>query len=193
MSASTSASASASASTSTSTNTLRPFTPSKPPATSSSSGPLHSHGQGDGSFVRGRTTSSAFTVKGEVKPLMDLVVAEVVADSKVYVAGTELPEDAEVGYYVEVKARKRDGKVSPLSSAGPLGTVDATAKGISGDSATSSELLASWTSGEEELPFVYTIHTMPSSPLHSSGLHLLPIHQHTSSEIYYSSHPHQKI
>ena len=160
-----------SASASTSTNTLRSFTPSKPPATSSSSGPLHSHGQGDSSFARGRTTSSAFTVKGEVKPLTDLVVAEVVVDSKLYVTGTELAEDAEVGYCVEVKARKRDGKVIPLSPAGPLGTVDATAKGISGDSATPSKLLASWTSGEEELPFVYTIHTMPSSPLHSSGLY----------------------
>ena len=141
-----------------------------------SSSPLN-HGQMDAGFMRGRTMSSAFTVKGEVKPLMDLVVAEVVVDSKLYgVAG--LGEDGVkglggAGYCVEVKARKRDGKVIPLSLPGSLGPklpIDATVKANSGSS---SEVQGSSTSGEEEeeLQFVYTIHTMPSSPLHSSGLH----------------------
>jgi hypothetical protein len=132
------------------------------------------HGQQvDGGFMmRGRTMSSPFTVKGEVKPLMDLVVAEVVVDSKLY--GTGLGDDVSggAGYCVEVKARKRDGKVIPLSLPGSLGPklpIDATVKA---KSASSSEVQAPSTSGEEEeVQFVYTIHTMPSSPLHSSGLH----------------------
>ena len=141
-----------------------------------SSPPLN-HGQVDGGPMRGRTVSSAFTVKGEVKPLMDLVVAEVVVDSKLYGVGG-LGEDGVTrlrgaGYCVEVKARKRDGKVIPLSLPGSLGPkqpIDATAKA---NSTSSSEVQVSSRSGEEEeeLQFVYTIHTMPSSPLHSSGLH----------------------
>ena len=145
-----------------------------------SSSPLLNHGQVDGGFMRGRTMSSAFTVKGEVKPLMDLVVAEVVVDSKLYGGG--LGEDGVTGlrgagYCVDVKARKRDGKVIPLSLPGSLGPklpVDATLKA---NSASSSEVQVSSKSGGEEeegegeLQFVYTIHTMPSSPLHSSGLH----------------------
>ena len=151
-------------------------------ALSSGSGNLTSplHGPVDGSVMRGRTMSSAFTVKGEVKPLMDLVVAEVVVDSKLYGAGAGLAEDGVnglrgAGYCVEVKARKRDGKVIPLSLPGSLGPklpIDASVKA---NSASSSEMPESSTSGEEEggedLQFVYTIHTMPSSPLHSSGLH----------------------
>ena len=137
------------------------------------------NGQVDGGFLRGRTMSSAFTVKGEVKPLMDLVVAEVVIDSKLY--GVGVGEDGAMGlrgagYCVEVKARKRDGKVIPLSLPGSLGPkvpIDATVKANHSASA-SSEVQVSSRSGEEEgeeVQFVYTIHTMPSSPLHSSGLH----------------------
>ena len=134
-------------------------------------------GQVDGGLMRGRTMSSAFTVKGEVKPLMDLVVAEVVVDSRLY--GVGVGEDGVTGlrgagYCVEVKARKRDGKVIPLSLPGSLGPkvpIDATVK--ANHSASSSEVQVSSRSGEEEeeVQFVYTIHTMPSSPLHSSGLH----------------------
>jgi hypothetical protein len=83
-----------------------------------------------------------------------------------------LAEDGATGlrYCVKVEARKRDGKVIPLSPPGALGPVDAVAKANSSDSVSSSEAPVSSTSGDEELPFVYTIHTMPSSPLHSSGL-----------------------
>ena len=122
--------------------------------------------------------SSAFTVKGEVKPLMDLVVAEVVVDSKLYGVGVEngVTGSKGAGYCIEVKARKRDGKVIPLSLPGSLGPkmpIDATLKANSRDSASSSEVSVTSTSGgeEEDIQFVYTIHTMPSSPLHSSGLH----------------------
>ena len=190
ISASTTPSPSVSTSTSTSISTLTPSTSSKSPArrraASSGAGNLSSlNSQGqvvDSSFVRGRTISSAFTVKGEVKPLMDLVVAEVVVDSKLYGSGAEAAGPSEdgttgvrgFGYCVEVKARKRDGKVIPLSLPGSLSKgvpIDATANPISGDSVLSSEVPASSMSREEDLPFVYTIHTMPSSPLHSSGLH----------------------
>ncbi|KAF8810420.1 hypothetical protein BYT27DRAFT_7186494 [Phlegmacium glaucopus] len=173
---------------STSTITLRSSTSSKSPtphnrqrAASSGSGnfnpSLHSHGPVDGSLSRGRTMASAFTVKGEVKPLTDLVVAEIVVDSKLYGAGSGSGESEAgatgsggVGYCVEVKARKRDGKVIPLSPPGTSVPIDASANATSEDSASSSKVSAS-SSGEEDLPFVYTIHTMPSSPLHSSGLH----------------------
>jgi len=178
---------------STSTTTLRSSTSSKSPpprnrqrAASSGSGNLSPllhghHGQVDGSLSRGRTMSSAFTVKGEVKPLMDLVVAEVVVDSKLYGVGSGEDEagatatgsgSGGVGYCVEVKAKKRDGKVIPLSHPGSLAAtvpIDAFAQDVSGELATSAQVPAS--SSGEDLPFVYTIHTMPSSPLHSSGLH----------------------
>ena len=175
-------STSGSTTTSTSTtSTITSSTTSKSPASGSSNfNPLLGHGQMDGNSVRGRTTSSAFTVKGEVKPLMDLIVAEVVVDSKLYAtrsgggpAGVGTTGLGGTGYCVEVKARKRDGKVVPLSLPGSLSKnvpVDMTAKAISGDSASSSEVPASSTP-EEDLPFIYTIYTMPSSPLHSSGLH----------------------
>ena len=156
-------------------SSISPALPNRQRTASSGSGnfnPLHGHGQVEGGFVRGRTMSSAFTVKGEVKPLTDLIVAEVVVDSKLYGAA-EQAEDGVTGfrYCVEVRARKRDGKVIPLSLPGSLGSsvpTDATAKANSEDS--SSDVPVSSTSGEG-LPFVYTIHTMPSSPLHSSGLH----------------------
>ena len=176
--------------TSTSTSTLTTLSSTSTPKTTASSKSPTSynrqrspssgsgtfgHGQVDSSFVRGQTTSSAFTIKGEVKPLMDLVVAEVVVDSKLYWTGSKLTEaDATAsGYCIEVKARKRDGKVIPLSIPGSLRMnvpIDASVKAISGDSGSSPEVTASSTAGED-LPFIYTIHTMPSSPLHSSGLH----------------------
>ena len=177
---------SASASTTILTPSISSKSPSPPPVPQNrdralSSGNLSNplHGQVDGGTMRGRTMSSAFTVKGEVKPLMDLVVAEVVVDSKLYGVGAGLAEDGVTGlrgagYCVEVKARKRDGKVIPLSLPGSLGPklpIDATVKA---NSASSSEVPVSSTSEEgegEDVPFVYTIHTMPSSPLHSSGLH----------------------
>jgi hypothetical protein len=82
-----------------------------------------------------RSTSSAFTIKGEVRPSTDLLVAEVIVDSKLY------PD----GYDVHVCSAMRGAtKHVPL-----------------------------WAPEQEEsqsLPFTYSVHTMPSSPLHSSGL-----------------------
>ncbi|KAJ7626295.1 hypothetical protein DFH06DRAFT_1058338 [Mycena polygramma] len=94
------------------------------------------------SELRGRS-SSAFTIKGEVRPPTDLLVAELVVDSKLY------PE----GYCIVLRTRLRAdvavgerGKYIPLCAQEKAG-VDTAA-----------------------LPLATTIHTMPSSPLHSSGL-----------------------
>ncbi|KAJ7156846.1 hypothetical protein C8R43DRAFT_997401 [Mycena crocata] len=85
-------------------------------------------------------SSSAFTIKGEVRPPTDLLVAELVIDSKLY------PE----GYIISLRPRLRTdvavgarGQFIPLCA--PQGEANA-------------------------LPLATTIHTMPSSPLHSSGL-----------------------
>ncbi|KAF8159312.1 hypothetical protein B0H34DRAFT_398668 [Crassisporium funariophilum] len=164
------------------TNTKR--SPSAPGirqrAASSGAGSLHSVGLGLGSglgvgigggmgmgagmnaHVRGRTTSSVFTVKGEVKVPLDLVVMEVVVDSKMYAhpgdGAGEGGGEAEVGYCVDVKARRRTGgDAIPLSipSSPPSPTPP-----------TSSEPEPD----PDTPPFLYTLHTLPSSPLHSSGL-----------------------
>ncbi|EGN96898.1 hypothetical protein SERLA73DRAFT_75747 [Serpula lacrymans var. lacrymans S7.3] len=83
------------------------------------------------------STSSAFTIKGEVKYSGDLLVAEYVVDSKLY------PE----GYDVQIRSRNRDNaKYIPLQ--------------VPEDPAQTSQVL----------PIAYAVYTVPSSPLHSSGL-----------------------
>ncbi|KAJ7027871.1 hypothetical protein C8F04DRAFT_1292126 [Mycena alexandri] len=96
--------------------------------------------------LRGRS-SSAFTIKGEVRPPTDLLVAELVVDSKLY------PE----GYTIGLRTRLRSdvavgvrGKYIPLCAADRGEKAETDAAGA--------------------LPLTTTIHTMPSSPLHSSGL-----------------------
>ncbi|KAJ7065294.1 hypothetical protein C8F01DRAFT_1125065 [Mycena amicta] len=88
--------------------------------------------------LRGRT-SSAFTIKGEVRTPTDLLVAELVVDSKLY------PE----GYALTLQSWLRtDVAVGPKMQYMPL-----------------------CTNGEgKALPLATTVHTMPSSPMHSSGL-----------------------
>lgn len=137
----------------------------------------------DGTVVRGRTTSSAFTVKGEVKLSTDLVVMEVVVDSKMF---KNEPDGGKAkGYAVDVRARKRiqlalhkQGlDAVPLSE---LGSCLAPAVASSSPnfptstsmpaSTNSSTTTAVDTDATVDLPFIYTLYTMPSSPLHSSGL-----------------------
>lgn len=97
-----------------------------------------------GSYIRGRTLSSAFTSRGEMKPARDLIVAELVIESKLY------PE----GYDVVLKSRMRRVGGGAKEDCMPLRRSQA---------------------GEDEpldvLPLAHTIHTMPSSALHSSGLY----------------------
>ncbi|KAH9167353.1 hypothetical protein EDB89DRAFT_1997760 [Lactarius sanguifluus] len=95
-----------------------------------------------------RSASSAFTVRGEVRQAADLLVAEVVVDSKLY------PE----GYHVRLTSRLHDPSK-------PISLLPAIA--MTGDSATAT---AEMTSEPPFLPLVYSVYTLPSSPLHSSGL-----------------------
>jgi len=114
--------------------------------------------------LRGRTATSAFSSKTEVRQA-DLVVMEVVIDSKMFQGGRYL-------YAVDVKARKRrksewlfKAGAIPLGNEGKLTGKENETK--STDPASSSSL-----SALEYLhpPFGYALHTMPSSPLHSSDL-----------------------
>ncbi|TFK39691.1 hypothetical protein BDQ12DRAFT_681024 [Crucibulum laeve] len=105
--------------------------------------------------LRGRASTSAFTLKGEVKPPTDLLVAELVVDSKLY------PE----GYDVSMKSKMRSSvKVGVRGGQVPL----AFPSSSSSPSATASTSTTPPT--DSVLPLAYTVHTMPSSPLHSSGL-----------------------
>ena len=91
-----------------------------------------------------RASSSAFTVRGEVRQAEDLLVAEVVVDSKLY------PE----GYQVHLRSRLHDTNK-------PISLLHTSA------AATAADLEPT------EVPFLpltHTLHTLPSSPLHSSGL-----------------------
>lgn len=118
------------------------------------------------SYVRGRRTSSAFTNKGELRPSTDLLVAELVVDSKMYPGG----------YVVGVKSRTR--KSVRVGKGGRfVGLLDksgtTTLIANSSSSATITPNATTTDKDKEEdgfLPLQYTIHTMPSSPLHSSGL-----------------------
>ena len=104
-----------------------------------------------------RVTSSAFTVRGEVRQAADLLVAEVVVDSKLY------PE----GYQVRLRSKPYDANM-PISLLPAAVTTPAT----TGDSTTASAQVAVQSEPPEPpfLPLKYTVHTLPSSPLHSSGL-----------------------
>ena len=106
-----------------------------------------------------RASSSAFTVRGEVRKATDFLVAEIVVDSKLY------PE----GYQVQLRSRPHDTN-KPISLIYTTATATATA-------ATNVLPATPVDTGAEseptELPFLplsHTVHTLPSSPLHSSGL-----------------------
>jgi hypothetical protein len=112
-----------------------------------------------------RTTSSAFTVRGEVRQATDLLVAEVVVDSKLY------PE----GYHVRLRSRPHDANKSiPLLPATAT-AAPAAAEEQDGGATTPPGVTAGAETPEPPpppafLPLTYSVHTLPSSPLHSSGL-----------------------
>lgn len=127
--------------------------------------------------VRGRTASSAFTVKGEVRLSTDLVVVEVVVDARMFGDG------GASGYAVDVKARRRVGLVVTsggderhledavgLSAFEERGDASLTPTTTTPLASSPSLVLSSSQQEELDLPFICTVHTMPSSPLHSSGL-----------------------
>ena len=97
------------------------------------------------SSERLKLPSSAFTVKGELKHSTDLVVAEVVVDTKLY------PE----GYDVTMTSTVREG--TKCISLAPPSHADAAAAAVP-------------TTNASTLPISTSIYTVPASPLHSSGL-----------------------
>ena len=88
-----------------------------------------------------RSSSSMFTPRGEVRQPVDLLVAEIVVDSRLYPGG----------YDVNLGSRiRRSSKFITLPAPGQaLGSEEK----------------------DRVLPLAVTIHAVPSSPLHSSGLH----------------------
>lgn len=90
-----------------------------------------------------KSSSSAFTLKGEIKHSTDLLVAEIVVDSKLY----------PVGYEVFITSRPRDNaKFIPLETS----------------CENDMELVSS--ASTNDLPISSSVYTIPASPLHSSGL-----------------------
>lgn len=99
--------------------------------------------------LRSRASSSAFTLKGEVRPSTDLLVAELVVDSKLYPDGYDIMLRSRMRSRYKIRHAGREHCV-PLNWASTSSLIEE--------------------SGDNVLPFTYTIYTVPSSPLHSSGL-----------------------
>ena len=88
-----------------------------------------------------RSSSSMFTMRGEVRQPVDLLVAEIVVDSRLYPGGYDINLGSRI---------RRNAKFITLPAPGQaLGSEEK----------------------DKVLPLMVTIHAMPSSPLHSSGLH----------------------
>ncbi|THU94911.1 hypothetical protein K435DRAFT_966661 [Dendrothele bispora CBS 962.96] len=122
---------------------------STPPMTSMSPGSHQRERSGSStSNIRGQS-SSAFTVKGEVKHNKDLLVGEIVVDSRLYPKGyiVVLQSQAKPSSQMVVVSNNRVVKMDSLF---------ANEEGNDGKQAA--------------IPLGYSVYTMPSSPLHSSGL-----------------------
>ncbi|KAG5643062.1 hypothetical protein DXG03_001619 [Asterophora parasitica] len=119
---------------------------------------------------RNRASSSAFTPKGEVRPATDLLVAEIVVESELYLDG----------YEVLLRSRMRGdwqagakGEYVPFKGMpAPAASEDVTSSSASTTTAPTQgeNTAAPARASNSVLPLSYTIHTLPSSPLHSSGL-----------------------
>jgi hypothetical protein len=109
-----------------------------------------------------RASGSAFTVRGEVRQAADLLVAEVVVDSKLY------PE----GYQVHLRSRPHDTN-KPISLLYTTATATAATTALpatTGDGKVAATVAELESTEVPFLPLTHTVHTLPSSPLHSSGL-----------------------
>ncbi|KAF9068432.1 hypothetical protein BDP27DRAFT_1448460 [Rhodocollybia butyracea] len=142
-------------------SSMSPTSPSSI-ATISLSTPVQRERALSGSSFRGRS-SSAFTLKGEVRHSTDLLVGEIVIDSKLY------PK----GYMVTLSSRTRLKPSKPgESESESLLSIAPTQKSY--DSPVNLDTLfpedETSTSSEFVLPFSYALNTMPLSPLHSSGM-----------------------
>lgn len=169
--------------------------------------------------------SSAFTAKGEVKQISDLVVAELVVDTRMYPDGYSVVVKSqrvrrdgkgakETPVWVEVNAKEKGkdldeeiylklgvdgGKVVGPSAMSPSkSSSSSTAVASTASTSASGSTTGTPTDQDDDkfLPLVYTVHTMPASPMHSSSLnteagatrHLLrlslPTAQYQVSEVH---------
>ncbi|KAJ4474926.1 hypothetical protein J3R30DRAFT_624619 [Lentinula aciculospora] len=158
------------------------------------------------SGFRGRS-SSAFTLKGEVKHTTDLLVGEIVIDSKLYPRGymviltsktrkmkgkEEVPKDRE-GRGESKSPSRTNGSSTTRGSAnlnatpinldslfsnsssysnGAMNVIETSILSSESSSIPSASNLNTGIdseSSEHQLPLSYTLHTIPLSPLHSSG------------------------
>ncbi|KAJ3863287.1 hypothetical protein EV359DRAFT_43442 [Lentinula novae-zelandiae] len=135
---------------------------------------------------RGRS-SSAFTLKGEVRHTTNLLVGEVVINSKLYPEGyiiilksKTLKITGKEGKGLKEGERRDQSKSPPRTDDSSITKVSAklNATPINLDS-----LFSSSTSYSSGLPLSYTLHTIPLSPLHSSGS---GIGTGTSSDSHYT-------
>jgi hypothetical protein len=90
-----------------------------------------------------KPSSSAFTLKGEIRHSIDLLVAEIVVDTKLY----------PVGYEVLITSRPRDNT-----------------KYISLETSRENDMELVSSASTTDLPISSSVYTIPASPLHSSGL-----------------------
>ncbi|KAI0765648.1 hypothetical protein BD413DRAFT_615552 [Trametes elegans] len=95
----------------------------------------------------GRRPSAIFTPRGEVRHPVDLLLSELIVDSKLYPGG----------YEILLRSRIEKGTKTQLALPAP-----------SAGEAGLSELPAA---GENVLPIACAAYTLPPSPLHSAGLH----------------------
>ncbi|KIK93150.1 hypothetical protein PAXRUDRAFT_829255 [Paxillus rubicundulus Ve08.2h10] len=105
------------------------------------------------------SSSSAFTIKGELKHTTDLIVAEMVVDTKLY----------SEGYNVKITSRVREAtKFVPLPST--TTSLDQAPGNIVPPLGTGSMPTKNSNSDTRVLPISSSVYTVPASPLHSAGL-----------------------
>ncbi|KAG9224230.1 hypothetical protein CCMSSC00406_0004729 [Pleurotus cornucopiae] len=105
--------------------------------------------------VRGRTSTSAFTVKGEVRPPADILAGEIIVDSKLY------PEGYSVNFQSRIHAK---GEVISLDD------FYTTSSPSPSPSSPSPSPASSPPPPPSDLPLIVSIYTLPPSPLHPSTL-----------------------
>ncbi|RPD57231.1 hypothetical protein L226DRAFT_536615 [Lentinus tigrinus ALCF2SS1-7] len=105
-------------------------------------------------------SSTMFTPRGEVRLPVDLLVSELIVDSKLYPSG----------YDVRVRSRVQKSKKSRLVL--PASSSTSTSSGSGSGSGSESEAAPSdgEDDGEVVLPVACAAYTLPPSPLHSAGL-----------------------
>ncbi|KAK2464042.1 hypothetical protein APHAL10511_003986 [Amanita phalloides] len=132
--------------------------------------------------LRGRAATSPYLRHRAFRPPADLLVAELVIDSKMYPDGYDIVLSSRRRSEEKTIYSKPDGKCISLKEAvvkttGKSSNAMATTSlldaagavnGPTGANSTTQQALAA--PDERTLPLGYSVHTIPSSPMHSSGL-----------------------